>query len=165
MALQENRDLKIAVERVEEARARYGFTRADLWPRVDLSGTSGRLRFSEASLLHTPTGDAPLGQSTETPIYAASADLNWEIDFFGRIRRASEAQQALYFSTEEARRSAVLSLVSDVARAYLDLRDFDRRLEVARRTITSRREYLTLAQDRFEGGITPEMDMRQAEDE
>jgi outer membrane protein, multidrug efflux system len=55
--------------------------------------------------------------------------------------------------------------VSDVARSYLELRDFDRRLEVARRTITSRREYLTLAQDRFEGGVTPEMDMRQAEAE
>jgi multidrug efflux system outer membrane protein len=165
IALQENKDLKIAVERVEEARARYGFTKADLWPRLDLSATAGRLRFSEASLLHTPTGDVPSGQSTETPIYAASADLNWEIDFFGRIRRATEAQRALYFSTEEARRSAVLTLVADVARAYLELRDFDRRLEVARRTITSRREYLTLAQDRFEGGITPEMDMRQAEAE
>jgi multidrug efflux system outer membrane protein len=134
LALQENKDLKIAVERVEEARARYGFTKADLWPKVDLSGTAGRIRFSDASLTHTPTGDVtvPTG-GRETAIYATSADLSWEIDFFGRIRRASEAQKALFLGTQEARRSAVLTLVADVARAYLELRDLDRRLDIARR--------------------------------
>jgi multidrug efflux system outer membrane protein len=166
IALTENKDLKIAVERVEEARARYGFTKADLWPRVDASATAGRLRFSEASLVHTPTGDQPAAATnTETAIYAASADLSWELDFFGRIRRASEAERALFLGTEEARRSTVLSLVADVARAYFELRDLDQRLVIARRTIASRREYLELARDRFEGGVTPEMDMRQAEAE
>jgi multidrug efflux system outer membrane protein len=165
-ALTENKDLKIAVERIEEARARYGFTRADLWPKVDASATAGRLRFNSGSLLHTPEGDAEtVTEGTETAIYALSADVSWEIDFFGRIRRASEAQQALFLETEEARRSAVLALVADVATAYLELRDFDRRLEIARRTIVSRQEYLQLARDRFEGGITPELDMRQAEAE
>jgi multidrug efflux system outer membrane protein len=166
IALVENKDLKIAVERIEEARARYGFTRADLWPKVDLSATAGRLRFNAGSLVHTPEGDvsAPV-DGTETSVYSLSADVSWEIDFFGRIRRASEAQLALFIGTEEARRSTVLSLVADVAQAYFELRDFDRRLEVARRTITSRREYVQLAQDRFEGGITPELDFRQAEAE
>jgi multidrug efflux system outer membrane protein len=166
IALQENKDLKIAVERVEEARARYGFTKADLWPKVDLSATAGRLRFGDASLLHTPSGDASTGtQSTETPIYAASADVSWELDFFGRIRRATEAQRALFLGTQEARRFAVISLVAGVAQAYLELRDLDRRLEVSQRTIASRREYLELAKDRFEGGVTPELDFRQAEAE
>jgi outer membrane protein, multidrug efflux system len=166
ISLAENKDLKIAVERIEEARARYGFTRADLFPKVDLSGTAGRLRFNSGSLLHTPEGDAgALTEGTETPIYATSADLSWEIDFFGRIRRATEAQRALFLGTQEARRATVLSLVADVARAYFELRDFDRRLDISRRTIASRREYVELARDRFEGGLTPELDMRQAEAE
>jgi multidrug efflux system outer membrane protein len=166
LALTENKDLKIVVERIEEARARYGFTRADLWPQVDLSATGGRLRFNSGSLIHTPEGDAgTVSQGTETSIYALSADVSWELDFFGRIRRATEAQKALFMGTEEARRSAVLTLVADVARAYFELRDFDRRLEIARRTIESRREYVQLAKDRFEGGVTAEIDFRQAEAE
>jgi multidrug efflux system outer membrane protein len=166
IALVENKDLKIAVERIEEARARYGFTKADLWPKLDASATAGRLRFNSGSLVHTPEGDAgAASQGTETAIYSVSADVSWEIDFFGRIRRASEAQQALFLGSQEARRSAVLALVADVARAYFELRDYDRRLEIARRTIESRREYVQLAKDRFEGGITPELDFRQAEAE
>jgi multidrug efflux system outer membrane protein len=165
IALVENKDLKIAVERIEEARARYGFTKADLFPKVDASGTAGHLKFSDASLVHTPTGDQPARRDNETSIYAASADVSWEIDFFGRIRRATEAQRALMFGTEEARRFAVLTLVADVASAYLELRDFDRRLEIARRTIGTRRESLQLASDRFEGGLTSEMDKLQADAE
>jgi outer membrane protein, multidrug efflux system len=166
VALVENKDLKIAVERIEEARARYGFTKADLWPHVDLDGTAGRLRFNPGSLLHTPEGDTtPSTEGTETSVYSATASVNWEIDFFGRIRRASEAQKALFLGTQEARRSAVLTLVADVATAYLELRDFDSRLEIARRTIESRKESVQLATDRFEGGLTPEVDMRQGEAE
>ncbi len=166
VALAENKDLKIAAERVEEARARYGFAKADFWPKVDLNGTAGRLKFSEGSLVHTPDGDAAgASGDTERPIYAVSADVSWELDFLGRIRRTSEAQQAAYLGTEQARRATVLALVADVARVYFELRDADRRLEVARRTIESRREYVQLARDRFEGGITAEIDFRQAEAE
>jgi multidrug efflux system outer membrane protein len=166
IALVENKDLKIAVERIEEARARYGFTKADFWPKLDANVTAGRLRFSSGSLIHTPEGDTGgARQGTETAIYAVSADVSWELDFFGRIRRASEAQQALFLGTQEARRSAVLTLVADVARTYFELRDADLRLEIARRTIQSRREYVQFAKDRFEGGITPELDFRQAEAE
>jgi multidrug efflux system outer membrane protein len=165
IALQENKDLKIAVERVEEARARYGFTKADLWPKVDLNATGGRLRFNSGSLIHTPEGEGVVSEATETSIWSLTADASWEIDFFGRIRRATEAQKALFLGTQEARRSAVLALVADVARAYLELRAFDLQLEIARRTIESRREYVQLARDRFEGGLTPELDFRQAEAE
>ena len=166
IALVENKDLKIAVERIEEARARYGFTKADLWPKFDANVTAGRLRFNSGSLIHTPEGDqAAVTQGTETPIYSISADVSWEIDFFGRIRRATEAQKALFLGTQEARRSAVLTLVADVARTYFELRDADLRLEIARRTIQSRRESVQYAKDRFEGGVTPELDFRQAEAE
>jgi multidrug efflux system outer membrane protein len=91
--------------------------------------------------------------------------FSWELDFFGRIRRANEAQRAQLLATQEARRAVALTLVSDVARAYVDLRGLDRSLEIARRTLESRREYVGLARDRFEGGVTPEVDWRQAEAE
>jgi outer membrane protein, multidrug efflux system len=165
IALTENKDLKIAVERIEEARARYGFTKADIWPRIDLNGTAGRLRFNQGSLVHTPEGDTGVAEATETPIYSVTADVSWEIDFFGRIRRATESQKALFLGTQEARRGAVLTLVADVARAYLELRDLDRRLTIARRTIETRRENVQFAKDRFEGGLTPELDLRQADAE
>ena len=163
-ALADNQDLKIAVERIEEARARYGFTKADLWPKVDLNAIGGGLRFNGGSLLHTPEADG-VAKPTETAIYSLSADMSWEIDFLGRIRRATEAQKALFLGTQEARRSAVLTLVADVARAYFELRAFDLELEIARRTLASRREYRELARDRFEGGLTPEVDLRQADAE
>lgn len=159
LALVENRDMKIAVERVEEARARYGFAKADLWPKFDLTGSAGKVHLSENSL------NFPTGGGLERESHALSADVSWELDFFGRLRRTSEAQQALFWGTEEARRSAILTLIGDVARAYFELRDLDLRLEVSRRTIESRREYLQFAKDRFEGGITPEIDYRQAEAE
>jgi multidrug efflux system outer membrane protein len=164
-ALVENKDLKIAVERVEEARARYGFTKADLFPRVDLNATAGRLRFNSGSLIHTPEGDTGVAQATETSIYSITADVSWEIDFFGRLRRATEAQKALFLGAQEARRTAVLTLVAAVAESYFELRDLDRRLAIAKRTIESRREYVQFAKDRFEGGVTPELDFRQAEAE
>ena len=160
-ALVENKDLRIAVERIEEARARYGFSKADFWPKVDLSATGGRLKISEGSLVHTPDESV----DTERSIYAVSADVSWEIDFFGRIRRTTEAQKALFLGTQEARRAAVLTLVADVARVYFEMRDLDWRLDIARRTLESRREYMQLAKDRFEGGVTPELDFRQAEAE
>lgn len=166
IALVENRNLKIAVERVEEARARYGFARSYLLPSVTAGANGGRLQTSEGSLTHTPQGDLPGGsRDTERSIYTASADVSWEIDLFGRIRRTTEAEQALFLGTQEAQRGVVIALVADVARAYFELGDFDRRLTIARRTLESRREYVALAKDRFEGGITPEIDLRQAEAE
>jgi outer membrane protein, multidrug efflux system len=165
IALQENKDLKIAVERIEEARARYGFTKADVWPQIDVSATGAGLKFNGGSLVHTPEGDTNKNASTETSVFALSANLSWEIDFFGRIRRATEAQRALFLGTQEARRATVLSLVAGVAQTYLELRALDLELEIARRTIESRKESLQLARDRFEGGLTPEMDLRQAEAE
>jgi multidrug efflux system outer membrane protein len=161
-ALHENRDLWIAVERIEEARARYGISRSALYPQADLQAAGGALRFSEGSLTHTPESG---GIDNTTQIYNVGIGLSWELDFFGRVRRANEAELANYFATEEARRAVAISLVADVARAYVELRDLDRRLEISRRTLESRREYVSMARDRFEGGITPELDFRQAEAE
>ncbi len=157
-ALAENKDLKIAVERIEQARARYGFTRGALYPRVDAGASAGYLELSDERV-GVPTGNS------RGDVYALGASLTWELDVFGRIRRATEAQRAVFFSTEEARRAIVVTLVADVARAYMELRDFDRRLEVARRTLESRGENVTVARDKFEGGKTSEIDLRQAQAE
>ncbi|HEX5051188.1 MAG TPA: efflux transporter outer membrane subunit [Planctomycetota bacterium] len=159
-ALEHNLDLRIAVERIEEARARYGFTRADLWPKVDVGAGARTERISEESLPNGPTG-----ADIQRSVYGAGASASWEIDLFGRIRRASEAQQAILFSTEHARAAIVLALVGDVAQAYVELRDFDRRLEIANATVLSRRQYLELVRIRYEGGLTSELDFRQAEAE
>ncbi len=130
---------------------------------MDASAVGGGLKFSEGSLSHTPeTGE---DQDTTKGIASLGAGFSWELDFFGRIPRANEAEQARLLATQEARRAVALTLVADVARAYVDLRGLDRSLEIARRTLESRREYLGLARDRFEGGVTPEVDWRQAEAE
>jgi len=160
IALEENKDLAIAVERIEEARAFYGFQRADLFPKVDLGASAGRVRASEVGLPALPAGT-----DNEDSLYAVAGTAFWELDFFGRVRRATEAELALVYAAEESRRAVVLALVADVARAYVELRDFDRRLEISRRTLESRVQYVELARERFEGGLTSELDMRQAQAE
>lgn len=160
VALAENQDLAIAVERIEEARAFYGFQRADLFPKVDLQASAARVRASEQGVPALPAG-----VDNEDSLYGVAGTVFWELDFFGRIRRASEAELALMYAAEESRRAVVLALVADVARAYVELRDLDRRLEIARRTLESRVEYVGLAKERFEGGLTSELDLRQAEAE
>ncbi len=160
IALEENKDLKIAVERIEEARALYGFQRADLYPKVDLFAGAGAQRLSQQG-----TPPLPPGTDVEDSLYSLGLSAFWELDFFGRIRRASEAQLAIYYATEEARRATVLALVAEVARVYVELRDSDQRLEISRRTVQSRQEYVELARVRFEGGLTSELDWRQAQAE
>jgi multidrug efflux system outer membrane protein len=160
IALEENKDLKVAVERIEEARAIYGFTRADFYPKIDAQASAGRV---EASRLGVP--NIPRGVDNQSDLYTIGATMFWELDFFGRISRATEAELAQLYATEQARRAVVLALVSEVARAYVELRDFDQRLAISRRTYESRVAYVALARDRFEGGLTSELDWRQAEAE
>jgi len=160
VALVENRDLRIAVERVVEARARYGYVRADLYPKLDLSGQGGVIESSRQGIPAIPEF-----VDNTSEYYDVSASLSWEIDIFGRLRRANEAERALMLGAEETQRAAVLALVADVASAYVALRDADLQLEISRRTLDSRREYVDLAKTRFEGGLTSEVDWRQAEAE
>lgn len=149
-ALVNNKDLKIATERIVEARASLGYTKADFWPHLDINLGAGGVK---------GRGDDPKAT------LRAGGSLTWEIDLFGRIRRATEAEQALLFATEEGRRGVIIALVAEVGRAYMDLRDADRRVEIAQRTLVARKEYVDLAKTRFEGGVTSEKDWRQAEAE
>jgi len=158
-ALIANKDLAIATERIAETRARLGFVKADLWPAIDIEGKAGVI---------DPSGeitDLTGGDADKVDFYALAGTVSWEIDIFGRIRRATEAQRALLLAAEETHRAVVISLVAEVARVYVELRDADRRLEIARRTLESRAEYVKMAKLRFEGGVTSEVDWRQAEAE
>jgi multidrug efflux system outer membrane protein len=159
-ALVENKDLAIAVERIEETRAIYGFSRADLYPKVNLAASAARVHVSENGIPALPPG-----VDNEGPIYGVAGTVFWELDFFGRIRRANEADLAQMYAAEQSRRAVVLSLVADVARAYVELRELDQRVEISRRTLESRIAYVALARDRFEGGVTSELDLHQAEAE
>jgi multidrug efflux system outer membrane protein len=160
VALEENEDYLIATERIEEFRARLGFTQADFYPQVDLNASTGQYDVSQ----NGPTPNFP-NNDDNAHIHNVSLDVFWELDVFGRIRRASEAERALLYASEETRRAVAIALVADVGQAYVELRDLDRRVDIGRRTLASRAEYVDLARRRFEGGLTSEKDWRQAEAE
>jgi len=156
VALQENLDLQIAVARIDEFAGRYGFVRADLFPQVGASAGAGRVRTSEE------TGNAlPPGYNSTLNSYSAALSAGWEVDLWGRIRRATEAARAELVGSEEGRRAVILSLVGSVAGSYVNLRDLDRQLEIARETAKSRGESLELFRLRLEGGFSSEVEYSQ----
>jgi multidrug efflux system outer membrane protein len=159
VALAENLDIRIAAARIDEARALVAVSRAALFPQVGASTSAGRARRS--------TGAAPLppGISATNNFYSALLDTSFELDFWGRLRRATEAARAVLLSTEYAEIVVRLSLVSEVAQSYFELRSLDRQLEIARRTLASREESLELVTKRFRGGVVSELDVQQAESE
>ena len=154
VALEQNKDAAIAWERIEQARAVVDFTRASLFPIVDLfaTGTEG-----DASRNSVPNGP----RSTDS--YAAGAGVAWELDFFGRLSRATEADQRLLLATEEGYRNVILALVADVARTYFELRELDSSLAIANETLETDLHYVQLTHTRFEGGVVSELDWRQAQ--
>jgi multidrug efflux system outer membrane protein len=156
-ALKENKDLLIAAARVEEFSGRYGFVRADLFPQVGAGAEFGRSRTTGQGANPTPVGYNLTGNS-----YSMALNANWELDIWGRIRRGTEAARADLVASEEGRRAVILSLVSAVAGSYVNLRDLDRQLEIARETAQSREKWYNLLKDRFEGGLISEMELSQA---
>lgn len=153
-AIGQNRDVRIALASISEFRAQYGATRGALFPRIDLKGTGGREKVVIGSF-----------GATSFNVVSATADLQWEIDFWGRLRRATEAARSDMLAREESQRAVILSLVSDVATAYLELRELDVDLEISKRTLASNEETLRLARRRFEQGLISELDVRQFESE
>jgi len=150
VAIEENKDLRIAVTRVDQARAQLGVTRAAQFPQVDAGASATTNRTSDTT--------RPRGMSVETGLLSTTVDLSFEIDLWGRLRRASEAARVELLATEEARQAVVMALVGDVATTYLGLRELDLELLITRRTVE-------IARDRFEGGLTSGLDLRQAEAE
>jgi len=159
-ALDQNKDLLIATARIEEFFGRYFTTRGDQFPSAGGNADAFRQRLSEKSTLSPIDGkDNPYNQ------YEAFLNAGWEIDFWGKFRRATEAARAELLGTEEGRRTVVLTLVSAVAAAYVDIRALDKQLEITQRTADSRKSTLELFQLRFQNGIISEVDLSQAESE
>jgi len=155
-ALKENKDIMIATARVEEFVGRYAITRASLFPQADAGAAVGRSRATDNS-------STPLTPATINPAdnYSASLNASWEIDLWGKLRRAKEASRADLLSQEEGRRGVILTLVTSVASAYVNLLNLDKQLEIARRTAQSRKESYDLFQLRFRGGVISELELSQ----
>ncbi len=156
-ALCNNKDLQVAIWRVCEFAARYQIDSSLLYPQVNLDGSALKQRFPvQASFL--PEGFNPI-----TPHYNFAFTLDYELDFWGKVRNTSYAGYSELLASIEARRTVVLTLVSNVAEAYVRLRELDRELEIAYDTLEARREYVRYATLRFEGGLTSKIEVEQAQ--
>lgn len=156
VALTENKDLKQAIASVEEFQARLSVARTDFAPQIDADANApvfGRLKGARIPGFPTPFS------------YYAQGHLSWELDIWGRVRRANEAARADLLAREENRRAVILELVSAVAQAYFDLRQLDLQLDIARRTLQSWEESVRIARARLREGMTSKLDADQFEAE
>lgn len=158
-AVKSNLDLRIAEGRIREARAARGFTAADLWPTADVSGAYSRSRTSENTL----SSPSRSGGKLERNLFETGFDAGWEIDLFGGTRRKVEAAEAALQASVEDRRDLMVTLLGDVARNYISLRGFQRRLAVARANFKAQQETLELNKVRFQVGLVNDLDVAQAE--
>ena len=152
-ALTQNYDVRIAATRILEAQAQLGITRADQLPTINAGAASDNQRYARQK---------PLPEF-ETSATSTGAIFAWELDFWGKYRRATEAARANLLATEWARRAVINTLVSNVATAYFQLRAYDLQLEISRRTLASRQDSLQLTQTLERGGATNLLDVRQSE--
>lgn len=151
-ALQENKDLLIAASRVEQARANLGFNKADYYPKFYINAGATRGNFVQGLQLDEAANN-----------YYTTGQLNWELDFWGKFRRANEAAKAELMSTEYAYRGVQMGIISEVVRNYFLLLDYTRRHEIAIRTTASRDSALDIIEARFDKGTIPEIDVNQAQ--
>jgi outer membrane protein, multidrug efflux system len=152
-ALQQNYDVQIAASRILEAKAQLGITRADQFPTLSAGAGIADVRSARSKFL--PAFETSTGQ--------VNLSAAWELDFWGKFRRATEAARANLLASEWAREEVVSTLVANVAAAYFQLRALDLQLEISRRTLDSRQESLRLTQILANGGATSLLDVRQAE--
>jgi NodT family efflux transporter outer membrane factor (OMF) lipoprotein len=157
IALQNNYSLRGAAERVVEARERLQVSRSFLYPTV---GGNANVRTDRLS----PSANGlPDGTNTERTTAGLGLDMAWELDFWGRIRRANEAAFAELLGTEEARREVYQSLVTAVATAYITLREQDLELEIAKQTLVSRKDSVGIVTSRVNRGVSSGIDLLQAQ--
>jgi outer membrane protein, multidrug efflux system len=160
-ALVANYDLRDAVARVEAARASLGVTRSNQFPQASASGAIEFNRLSRGG--QTPLPASFLPSQNRTFGEATLNLLSFEVDIWGRLRRATEEARANLLSADEYRKAVVVTLVSDVATAYLHLRELDYELEISRETLATRRDSLNLTLQRQTGGVATLLDLREAE--
>lgn len=150
-ALRNNKELAIALARIEEARAALGFVRADQFPNV-----TGQAGASRGNALAGIPGDI-------NNTFVLAADINFEVDLWGKLQRSTEAARAELLATVEARNVVTITLISDVASIYLLLLDLDNRVEIAEETRKTREDSLSIIQSRFDKGVVALIDVNQAE--
>ena len=152
VALEHNQDILIAMSRIEQAYAVLGVSKADLYPGFgyDISGSYG-------DPTTAGTGTEAGGMVNITP------NVYWELDFWGKVRRSNQAARAEIAASEEALRMVQIGIITAVADGYIQLIDYDKRLEISKRTWATRRESLWIIEQRFEKGTVPEIDLNQAQ--
>lgn len=152
-ALQRNYDVRIAATQVLQAQAQLGITRADQLPSVSAGGSITNQRSAGS-------GPIPSFETTEGEL---SASAIWNLDFWGRYRRATEAARATLLATEWARKEVIATLVANVATDYFQLRELDSQLDISKRTLADRQDNLQLTQIKEQHGLATLLDVRQAE--
>jgi multidrug efflux system outer membrane protein len=152
-SLQQNYDVRIAATRILQAQAQLGITRADQFPIVAGGVAGANLRNPQTKFL----------RAYETSDTQVSGSLAWDLDFWGKYRRATEAARADLAASEWARREVITALIANLAGAYFQLRALDLQLEISQRTLTSRQDSLRLTRLLADGGSTSMLDVRQAE--
>jgi multidrug efflux system outer membrane protein len=160
-ALEQNYDLRDAVTRVEMAQANLGITRSDQLPQVSAGGDVNVNRLSRNGAFPLPASLVPSQDRTW-----GEAQLNllsFEVDLWGRLRRATEAARANLLSADENRKAVITTLISNVATQYFTLRELDAQLEIARQALATRKESLDLTASRRKYGIATDLDVKQAE--
>jgi len=174
LALNNNRDLRIAALNIERARAQYQITTANLFPTVNASGNATIQKIGDSSsgnnsnlanVINNGVIQQSNGNSGEiTRNYRAGVSFsNYEIDFFGRIRSLNTQALQLFLATEEARRSAHIALIAEVANAWLTLQADKERLKLAQDTLKSQQSSYDLNKSRFDYGIATGLDLQQAQ--
>ncbi|CAE6817570.1 Outer membrane protein OprM [Paraburkholderia nemoris] len=159
-ALTDNKDVKIAAARVDQFLGQFVTTRSALFPQLSAGFDASRQRASQAGPTPLPAGVGPVFNEFQAPLMVA-----WEIDLFGRVRRETESARASLLASEEGRRATILSLVASVATAYINLRDLDAQLAIARATTDSRAGSVKVFEARFSGGDVSQMELAQSQSE
>jgi len=158
-ALADNKDVKIAAARVEQFLGQFVTTRSQLFPQVAAGFDAQRQRVPLGST-QLPSGVGPVFNQ-----FQATLSASWEIDFFGKLRRQTEAARASLLSSEEGRRATILTLVASVASSYVNLLSLDRQLDIAKSTAASRAASVNVFQLRFSGGEVSQMELAQSQSE
>jgi multidrug efflux system outer membrane protein len=156
-AIDANKDLMLATLRVEQFDARLQISRADGRPQAGYNASAERRRYSEERPAVLPRGVNPIQNAFEL-----GANLSWELDLWGRVRRANEAARADLMATEDARHAVMLTVVTSVATSYIQLLALDHELELARDTRKNRDAALSLVQKKYEGGAATRLDVAKA---
>jgi multidrug efflux system outer membrane protein len=159
-ALIHNMDLALAIARVDEARGTLGLARSDQFPDLNANGSRSRNRGSQSTVIGIPPGTDPVYDNIR-----ATLNTSYEIDLWGKYRRATESARASLLGMEFNREAVRLALMADVTRGYFNLRALDAKVAVTRATIVSRQSSLKLQNLRYEAGVASEFELRQIEAE